>query len=421
MQIENVGADTEYYYLPYHSISAEGDKDGISEITYVPSPNADHFETDDKGMLGYSEFAFSTYTVIPEHLIPVLDDVVKKADMINEDRTYHGMLYSCSQLQKYFAENYKYSLQPGRTPMGRDVVEYFLTSQDRGYCMHYASASTLLLRYIGIPARYCEGYVITANQLAEAELLIDENGDRKVKVAISDALAHAWVEVYIPGYGWIPYEMTPPSFGEEDAVPMNGIMGILSGLFSAATREDASGDSDLSEGAQAGASAFRKVFDSIEFLIKPLGFTVAAVILLLLLIPFFKDVIVLFRIARMKKKGNYSDALLIRYRAYVKKLNAKKLIVSVNADSTAVSKDLIRKLEEIAQSGAAKGVGGRISEIASEAERTGLIVRRAAFSERSITEPEYREACTAMKDILRSVSGIKVKTVKSLQIYMETV
>ena len=423
MKIENVDADTGYYYLPYHSLNAEGDKDGTSVITYVPSYEAQEYETDDAGMIGYSEFAFSTYTLVPENLIPVLDDVVKKADMINDDRSYQGMLYSCSQLQKYFEENYKYSLQPGRTPLGKDVIEYFLTSQDRGYCMHYASASTLLLRYIGIPARYCEGYALTVNQLADGEMLIDENGERKVKVELTDAQAHAWVEIYIPGHGWIPYEMTPPSFGEEEAVPMNGIMGILSGLFSSATRGDAS-DEDGAEGGAgggAGANAFRKVFDSIEFLIKPLGATVVTVILILLMIPLIKDAIVLFRIGRMKKKGNYSDALLIRYRRYVKKLCDKKLIRTVNADSTAVSTELIGVLESIVDSNLCVRVTAHIEELTSEAGMIGLNVRTAAFSGNNISETEYRETCTAMKDILKSVSGIRLKTAKALQINMETV
>ncbi len=421
MIIENVDADTGYYYLPYHSINAVGDKDGTSVITYVPSPYDVFYETDDAGMIEYSEYVFETYTFVPESLIPVLDETVKKADMINDDRTYHGMLYSCSQLEKYFAENYRYSLQPGRTPLGTDVVEYFLSSQDRGYCMHFASASTLILRYIGIPARYCEGYALTANQLAEAELFIDENGERKVKVELSDAQAHAWVEVYIPGYGWIPYEMTPPSFGEEDAVPMNSIMGILSGLFSTATRNDESDEGGTGAGTEAGAGTFRRVFDSVEFLIRPLGMTVVTVILLILLIPFVKNTAVLLRIERMKKKGRYSDALLIRYRAYVRKLYGKKLIGSVNVDSVDLSEDFRNKLELVAGCGDTKFPAERTEDIGGKAESVGRVVRMAAFSASDISDSEYTETCSAMKDILRSVSGIRAKKVKTLQIKTETV
>jgi len=421
MLIENVGADTGYYYLPYHSMNAVGDKDGESVITYVPSPADVFYETDDIGMLEYTEFVFSNYTYVPEDLIPVLDETVKKADMINDDRTYQGMLYSCSRLEQYFAENYRYSLQPGRTPLGRDVVEYFLSSQDRGYCMHFASAATLVLRYVGIPSRYCEGYALTANQLAEGELLIDENGDRKVKVEISDAQAHAWVEIYIPGYGWIPYEMTPPSFGEEDAVPMNGIMGILSGLFSSATRDDGAVEGGAGEGAEAGASAFRRIYGSIEFLIKPLGFTVVTVILILLLIPFVKEVITLIRIGSMKKKGNYSDALLVRYRSYVKKLYDKKLVASVNTDSVDLAAELVGVIKKLTEDGEVKVFGERVGDPEERILSIGRTVRTAAFSKESISDPDYRETCHAMKDVLKALSGIRAKRVKTLQKNAETV
>ncbi len=421
MIIENVGADPGYYYLPYHSLNAEGDMDGTSVITYVPLQYDQVYDINDKDMLEYSRFVFDTYTYIPENLIPILDETVEKADMINDDRTYQGMLYSCSRLEQYFAENYRYSLQPGRTPMGRDVVEYFLSSQDRGYCMHFASASTLLLRYIGIPARYCEGYALTANQLAEAELLIDENGVRKVKVELTDAQAHAWVEIYIPGYGWIPYEMTPPSFGDEDAVPMNGIMGILSGLFSAASREEASGNGDAGEAVEAGASTFRRVFGSVEFLIKPLGFTIVTVILILLLIPLVKDVITLIKIGRMKKKGNYSDALLVRYRSYVKKLYGKNLIASVNTDSVDLAAELAGVLKKLTEAGEVKAAFERTGDPEDRIRSIGRTVRTAAFSKESISDPDYRETCKAMKDVLKSLSGIRSKKVKSLQKSVETV
>ncbi|MBR7089514.1 MAG: transglutaminase domain-containing protein [Lachnospiraceae bacterium] len=421
MEIENVGADPGYYYLPYHSINAVGDKDGTSYITYVPSHQDVFYETDDVGMLKYSEFVFDNYTYIPESLIPILDETVDKAGMVNDDRTYHGILYSCSRLEQYFAENYRYSLQPGRTPYGRDVVEYFLSSQDRGYCMHYASASTLLLRYIGIPARYCEGYALTANQLAGGELIEDENGERKVRVELSDAMAHAWVEVYIPGYGWIPYEMTPPSFGDDDEIPMNGIMGILSGLFNAATRDEAGADSDLAEGVEAGASTFRKVFDSIEFLIKPLGFTVVAVILLLLLIPFIKNAVMLLKISRMKKNGNYSDALLVRYRSYVKKLSGSKLIGSANVDSTCLAQKLTDALKTLTESGGYDDLSEHLDDISSKAGYVGHTVRRAAFSADNISDSEYRETCLAMKDVLKALRTVRVKKAKTLQKNVETV
>ena len=78
-------------------------------------------------------------------------------------------------------------------------MTYFLTESRRGYCMHFASAATLLLRWIGVPARYVAGYVAD----------VPASGH----VRVPDSAAHAWVEVYIEGYGWEPVEVTPAYAG----------------------------------------------------------------------------------------------------------------------------------------------------------------------------------------------------------------
>ena len=84
---------------------------------------------------------------------------------------------------------------------GEDFVDHFLT-EGRGYCVHFATAGTLLLRLQGIPARYVSGY---AAQL-----------DQRGRGSVQDSDAHAWVEVYIDGCGWYPVEMTPGYSGVGD-------------------------------------------------------------------------------------------------------------------------------------------------------------------------------------------------------------
>jgi hypothetical protein len=80
-------------------------------------------------------------------------------------------------------------------------VEYFLIDSRQGYCMHFATAATLMLRELGVPARYVDGYV------AEAKAGRITN--------VPDSAAHAWVEIYLPGLGWYPVEVTP---GYETAI-----------------------------------------------------------------------------------------------------------------------------------------------------------------------------------------------------------
>ncbi len=82
-----------------------------------------------------------------------------------------------------------------------DGVENFLFNTKEGYCVQYASAVTLILRELGIPARYVEGYV--ANGLKKVEQDFIYGG------YVMDDQAHAWVEVYYDGVGWIQYETTP--------------------------------------------------------------------------------------------------------------------------------------------------------------------------------------------------------------------
>lgn len=86
-------------------------------------------------------------------------------------------------------------------PAGTDPVDYFLYTSGKGYCVHFASAATLLLQAMGIPARYASGYVVFPKDFEKTE-----DGYTAV---VTDERAHAWVEVYLDGLGWIPCEVTP--------------------------------------------------------------------------------------------------------------------------------------------------------------------------------------------------------------------
>jgi protein-glutamine gamma-glutamyltransferase len=67
----------------------------------------------------------------------------------------------------------------------------------RGYCQHYAGAMALMLRYLGVPARVAAGF--TSGSYNEG----------KREWTVTDHNAHTWVEVYFPGFGWIPFDPTP--------------------------------------------------------------------------------------------------------------------------------------------------------------------------------------------------------------------
>ena len=101
---------------------------------------------------------------------------------------------------RYLAETCSYDLSPeGYTERG-SYVSQFLTSVKSGYCVQYATAGALMLRSAGIPTRYVDGYIASDFRAK----------NDKYVCGVLDSNAHAWIEVYVSGYGWMTFEMTEP-------------------------------------------------------------------------------------------------------------------------------------------------------------------------------------------------------------------
>lgn len=111
-------------------------------------------------------------------------------------------------VKDYLSHNTSYTLKPGATPTDEDFVTYFLGTNKKGYCVHYASSATLMLRYMGIPARYVEGFHVDKTKFDEGN-----------EAAITDREAHAWVEIFDINKGWIPVEVTPASSQNSTTTP----------------------------------------------------------------------------------------------------------------------------------------------------------------------------------------------------------
>ena len=130
---------------------------------------------------------------------------------------YPGDEDAVEKIQVFLMENYLYTLMPGKTPKDKDFVDYFLFEQKKGYCVYFASAATLLYRSLGIPARYVCGYAAGATNFSEADVLeTDGEGNEKIRLSLTDADAHAWVEVYVDGFGWWPVEVTMSDEAEDE-------------------------------------------------------------------------------------------------------------------------------------------------------------------------------------------------------------
>ncbi len=158
----------------------------------------------------YRPFVYENYlsTSSSEELAEVYASI--PSDIVEISKNGNDIA-TLAAIRSYLAEQCEYTLAPGATPSTRDFVNYFLMENKKGYCMHYASAGTVIARYLGIPARYCEGYVVSTDMIENGK----ENSDGSVTVTLQDSSSHAWCEFYIDGYGWVPYELTPGYYDNE--------------------------------------------------------------------------------------------------------------------------------------------------------------------------------------------------------------
>lgn len=141
----------------------------------------------------YTDFVYDHYVQLPEDTLAFAKDFLREAGISQPEIT--DRLTIAREIEYLLFARCAYTLSPDPLPPGEDAAEFFLTESRRGYCVHFATAGVVLLRALGIPARYAEGYVAPV-----------QNGEW---VDVPDRNAHAWVELYLSGCGWFPMEMTP--------------------------------------------------------------------------------------------------------------------------------------------------------------------------------------------------------------------
>jgi len=135
----------------------------------------------------------------------------------SEEKTYFDSVISTENLKaatpsdilnvvKYIQGAAKYNLNFGAYPSDCDFVLYFLKTAKEGTCGHFASALTLLLRDLGVPARFVSGYLSASK-------------GKNILSNVTGKAAHAWCEAYFDGVGWISLDATP---GSDDPGSMPG-------------------------------------------------------------------------------------------------------------------------------------------------------------------------------------------------------
>ena len=172
-------------FNPYHN--AEPMRyEAVSELPVVPPAKLRAAGAD------YPPAIHNTYLQLP----PLDPRIAKLAEQItaHAETPYD----KAANIERYLRTSFGYTLDLRGTPQ-RDPLAYFLFVRRAGHCEYFASAMTVMLRTLGIPARNVNGFLPGEYN--------DVGGDFIVRA--SDA--HSWVEVYFPGHGWITFDPTPPA------------------------------------------------------------------------------------------------------------------------------------------------------------------------------------------------------------------
>ncbi len=359
MDIKKVDSRLRLFYYPYYTSEIEID-DNAYEIEYYP--RLDENET----VVTMSDYEDAPYTerdlYVPEENIEAIEELCRSIDWSVSDEE------KAEDLQEYFQENIPYTIRPGKTPRKEDFVNYFLTENKKGYCTHYATTAVLVFRYMGIPARYVEGYAIDYNQFEDAILIEDKkyedyyNGYSELgktavlRLNVTDADAHAWVEIYVAGKGFIPVEVTPAGETEE-------VVDFWE-MF-----DEVMGEDETSAGVSGGNIVNFKIPNK---LIRTIGYALAGTVIALILLFMGIKGIKMIKIYIRYIKSGINDKLIIKYSMYCKKVRRKdkKFAEKINYRE---------QVEYLTEKNKQSGNTDKIT----------AILERAGFSDTAIEEKEY--------------------------------
>lgn len=224
VKLEYLKTENDIAYIPYFAheftgVTIKGDvcfkklkkKTSIEYTVWQDKIDYENFDGEDmldfiEGWeIWYEQYVCDNYLEVPDDMEGVkevasylMSEGLRGVDLESGENVWR--VRAADMVIDWFAENMTYTQSPPSLPRKTDPIEYFVERSKKGYCMHYASAATLMLREMGVPARYVSGYYVSP-----ADFIATDNG---YVGNIMDNAAHAWVEIYLDKIGWVPIEVT---------------------------------------------------------------------------------------------------------------------------------------------------------------------------------------------------------------------
>ena len=188
----------EDYYLPYYR---------ESYFASLPVSYEDYLSYSK----AYKNYVYDYYTAVPDEERRTIVNLLWRSEFNTDE--FDRISYNAGNdmlsramlaefLEEYFTSGiYQYSLSADNFTGSESPLYTFLFDTKTGHCAMYASSMCLLLRYMGVPARYVTGFTVGGDNCTETS-----DG---YKYTVLQKNLHAWVEVYYDDIGWIPYDPTP--------------------------------------------------------------------------------------------------------------------------------------------------------------------------------------------------------------------
>ena len=161
-------------------------------VTYKPfdENNTSFYCEESDEFNRYKDFVYENYLSVPE---------ITKTEMLQkaEDKGFSDLPKTqlIEEVRNYVENSAQYSLDTEKVPYGKDVSTWLLNESDTGYCVHFATTLSVMLRSLGIPSRYVTGFCV--------------NSDSDYYTLVTSDDAHAWVEYFDDNIGWVPIDSTP--------------------------------------------------------------------------------------------------------------------------------------------------------------------------------------------------------------------
>lgn len=145
----------------------------------------------------YNAYVQGVYTKIDDDDKVLMDEVFFDTEYINKNS---GLYSTISRIRAVLELGHSYDSNSEPYYGNVDFARWFLRSGVNGSSPYFATIGTLALRAAGYPARYAEGYYMPSDNKSHTEITSEDG--------------HAWSEVYINNFGWVPVEFTPGYYNQ---------------------------------------------------------------------------------------------------------------------------------------------------------------------------------------------------------------